>query len=89
MPVREDALELEPLATTYRNDPRFAVAYEQLVVQADDAAAVGPVLGPLREVRAVTAGAVAGIFAGSDVATALSAAAAQSNALIADYNARN
>lgn len=89
VPVREDALELEPLATTYREDPRFAVAYEQLVVQADETAGVGPVLGPLREVRGVTASAVAGIFAGEDVATALAAAAAQSNALIADYTARN
>ena len=46
-------------------------------------------LGPLREVRAVTAGAVAAIFGGADVATSLTEAAAQSNALIADYNARN
>ena len=46
-------------------------------------------LGPLREVRSVTAGAVAAIFGGADVASSLAAAATQSNALIADYNARN
>ena len=89
VPVRQDALELEPLATTYAEDPRFRVAYDQLAVAADDASAVGPVLGPLREVRSVTAGAVAAIFNGADVAASLAAAAAQSDALIADYNARN
>ena len=37
----------------------------------------------------MTAGAVAAIFNGADVASTLAAAAAQSNALIADYTARN
>ena len=46
-------------------------------------------LGPLREVRTITAQAVAQIFAGSDATSLLDAAAQQSNALIADYNARN
>jgi sn-glycerol 3-phosphate transport system substrate-binding protein len=89
VPVREDALELEPLARTYRSDPRFKVAYDQLVSGVDDLAAVGPVLGPLREVRSVTAGGVSAIFDGADVAATLADTAAQSNALIADYNARN
>ena len=53
VPIREDALELEPLATTYRSDPRFKVAYDQLLSGVDDLAAVGPVLGPLHEVRSV------------------------------------
>ena len=39
-------------------------------------------LGPLLEVRTVTAGAVAAIFGGADVATSLAGAAAQSDALI-------
>ena len=89
VPIREDALELDPVRTTYATDPRFRVAYEQLVAGEDDLASVGPVLGPLREVRSVTAGAVAAIFGGADVASSLAAAATQSNALIADYNARN
>jgi sn-glycerol 3-phosphate transport system substrate-binding protein len=89
VPIREDALELEPLATTYRSDPRFKVAYDQLLSGVDDFAAVGPVLGPLREVRAVTASAVAAIFDGADPASALADSAAQSDALIADYNTRN
>jgi sn-glycerol 3-phosphate transport system substrate-binding protein len=89
VPVRNDALALEPLATTYANDPRFKVAYDQLIAGEEGTASVGPVLGPLREVRSVTAGAVAAIFGGADVQTSLSSAAAQANALIADYAARN
>jgi sn-glycerol 3-phosphate transport system substrate-binding protein len=89
VPMREDALGLDPLAAKYRSDPRFKVAYDQLVAGKEDLAAVGPVLGPLREVRAVTAGGVAAIFNGADVASTLTDTAAQSDALIADYNARN
>ncbi|MET0579433.1 MAG: ABC transporter substrate-binding protein, partial [Ilumatobacteraceae bacterium] len=52
VPVRDDALDLEPLVTTYATDPRFRVAYDQLLAGDLDLASVGPVLGPLREVRA-------------------------------------
>jgi sn-glycerol 3-phosphate transport system substrate-binding protein len=89
VPVRDDALELDPLATTYVEDPRFRVAYDQLVGSPDDPALQGPILGPQRNVRIVTARAVAEILEGGDVATALSNAAEQANALIAEYNARN
>ena len=37
----------------------------------------------------MTASGVAAIFGGADVASTLAAAAQQSDALIADYNARN
>ena len=89
VPVRADALEVEPAATVYAEDPRFRVAYDQLIGSPDDLALQGPILGPQREVRTVTARAVADIFAGGDVQSALSGAAQQANALIADYNARN
>ncbi len=89
VPVRFDALTVEPLLTVYVSDPRFRVAYDQLVNSPDDVALQGPILGPQREVRSVTARAVAEILAGGDVQAALSAAAAQANALIADYNLRN
>jgi sn-glycerol 3-phosphate transport system substrate-binding protein len=88
-PVRADALEIEPALTKYANDPRFRVAYDQLIGSPDDPALQGPILGPQREVRTVTAGAVAEIFNGGDVQTALSAAAEQADLLIADYAARN
>lgn len=89
VPVRADALDVEPAATVYADDPRFRVAYDQLIGSPDDPALQGPILGPQREVRTVTARAVADIFAGADVAQSLAAAAEQANALIADYNARN
>ncbi len=89
VPVRTDALEVEPVASTYVDDPRFRVAYDQLVGSPDEPALQGPILGPQREVRVVTARAVAEILDGGDVQTALSKAAAQANSLIAEYNARN
>ncbi len=69
--------------------PRFKVGFDQLLAGSDDVLDLGLVLGPLREVRSITAGAVAAILGGADVATSLTEAATQSNALIADYNARN
>ena len=89
VPVRTDALTLDPLKTTLATDSRFAVAYEQLLASPDTPTSVGPIVGPLREVRTVTAQAVASIFAGADVATSLASAVAQADALIADYNSRN
>lgn len=88
-PVRPDALELEPLATTYRDDPRFRVPYDQLTAESDDPAANGPVLGPQREVRDATSQALAEVFGGADPATAIADAATKANALILSYNERN
>jgi sn-glycerol 3-phosphate transport system substrate-binding protein len=89
VPIRTDAIEVEPLATTYATDPRFKVAYDQLVSGSDDVSNNAPALGPLREVRAATARAVASIFNGADPATSLAEAATASDALIKSYNARN
>jgi sn-glycerol 3-phosphate transport system substrate-binding protein len=89
VPIRQDALDLEPLRSTYATDPRFKVAYDQLLAGKDDLSAVGPVIGPLPQVRAVTAGAVASIFGGADVQSSLTAAAQQSDALITQYNQLN
>jgi sn-glycerol 3-phosphate transport system substrate-binding protein len=89
VPVRTEALELEPVATTYAEDPRYRVAYDQLVGSPDEPALQGAILGPQRDVRVVTARAVAEILDGGDVQAALSNAAAQANALITEYNARN
>lgn len=89
VPVREGALELEPLKTTYATDPRFRVAYDQLLATAEDPSANGPILGPQREIRGVAARMIAEIFNGADVAATLTSAAAQANALLADYSARN
>jgi sn-glycerol 3-phosphate transport system substrate-binding protein len=89
IPVRTDALGLEPYKSTIAKDPRFAVAGTQLAASPDAPTSAGPVTGPLREVRTVLAKAVAAIFKGGDVKKALDAAASQAGGLIADYNARN
>jgi len=89
VPVRTDALELDPYKSTVAADPRFSVAYEQLLATPDAPTSAGPVMGPLREVRSVLATAIAAIFDGADVATTLDAAADQANGLISDYNIRN
>jgi len=89
VPIRQDALDMEPLTSTYANDPRFKVAYDQLLAGKDDLSAVGPVIGPLPQVRSTTAGAVASIFDGADVQASLTTAAQQSDALIAGYNQLN
>jgi len=89
IPVRSDALGLEPYKSTIAKDPRFAVAGAQLAASPDAPTSAGPVTGPLREVRTVLAKAVAAIFKGGDVKKALDAAASQADGLIADYNARN
>jgi sn-glycerol 3-phosphate transport system substrate-binding protein len=89
VPVRTDALELEPVKTTYATDPRFAVPFEQLLSGVNDDTANAPVLGPQREVRAETSRAMAAIFGGADPQTALTEAADASNLLITSYNDRN
>ncbi len=89
VPVRTDALGIEPLASTYADDPRFEVAFTQLTTGSDDDLANAPVLGPQREVRVETAGAMAAIFGGADPQTALTEAAEAANNLIASYNQRN
>ena len=80
VPMREDALEIEPAVSVYRDDPRYRVAYDQLVKTIDSPASLGPILGPQREIRSITANAVAEIFNGGDVQSALTNAAEQSNA---------
>jgi sn-glycerol 3-phosphate transport system substrate-binding protein len=89
VPMRSDALDIEPAVSVYRDDPRYRVAYDQLVKTPDSPASLGPILGPQREIRSITANAVAEIFNGGDVQSALTNAADQSNALLANYNANN
>ena len=89
IPIRQDALELDPIASRYDDDPRFEVAFTQLLASADDPSAAVPAIGPQREVRSVTADAIAAAYAGADVEQILADAAAAANALIDNYNARN
>jgi sn-glycerol 3-phosphate transport system substrate-binding protein len=86
VPVRESATELAPIKDVYTADPRFKVGYDQLLAAADTPVEAGPVLGPQREVRILTSNAVESILVGrADVAQTLSAAARQSDLLIANW----
>jgi hypothetical protein len=82
-------LDVDPYKSTVAKDPRFAVAYQQLKDTPAGPTSVGPLTGPLREVRTVLANSVAAIFGGADPKTSLDGAAQQANDLIAQYNARN
>ena len=88
-PVNKAAETLDPLKTTYATDSRFKVGFDQLMAAKDAPSSNGPIIGPLREVRTVVAQAVAAIFKGADVATALAEAETKANQLINDYNALN
>jgi sn-glycerol 3-phosphate transport system substrate-binding protein len=89
VPVRDDARDLDPYRSTLAGDPRFGVALDQLLSSPDALTSAGPVVGPLREIRAVLAIAVAAILDGADVQASLDDAATQANGLITDYNLRN
>jgi sn-glycerol 3-phosphate transport system substrate-binding protein len=89
VPVNEGAVELAPLADTFAADPRFRVAYDQLVAGVVNPATAGPVLGPLRQVRGEVAAALQAVLSGgADPADALAAAAEASDALLEDYATR-
>ncbi len=89
LPIVDEAIDLEPLATTYADDPRFRVAYTQLANSPDDLAHAGPQIGPHRQVRDEMAAALASIYNGADVESTLAAAADTSNALLQQYIALN
>ena len=86
---QRDAVDLAPLADTYTNDPRFRVPYDQLVTGETNEATAGPVLGPARQVRGVVATALQDVLSnGADPQEALSSAAEEADALLADYAQR-
>ena len=75
-----------PTPTTHAS----ASAYDQVNFTADDFTAVGPVLGPMRQVRQVTAADDGRhLRRRATSQDALTAAADQANLLIIDYNNRN
>ena len=86
VPIRQSAVELPPISDTYAADPRFKVAYDQLLAGEDTPAGAGPALGLQREIRVVMATATESIFGGADVASTLADAKAQADQILADYN---
>jgi sn-glycerol 3-phosphate transport system substrate-binding protein len=88
MPLRADAIDLEPAKTTFEGDPRYRVAYDSLTGSSATAGS-GPLMGPHRQVRAELANAIAAVVTGADVAASLEAAATLAEAYLSDYNANN
>jgi len=88
VPIRKSSLDMEPIKSLYASDPRYAVAYQQLVSGAVTPATAGPVLGPQSEVRQATSEAMQAIFGGADVKASLDTAAQKADAQIADYAKR-
>jgi sn-glycerol 3-phosphate transport system substrate-binding protein len=89
VPINEESPELPPLADTYATDPRFRPAFDQLLEGETTPATAGPVLGPAAEIRVVIARALQDVLSnGADPADALTAAAEEADALLADYAQR-
>lgn len=94
VPMRSDAVELDPVATLFEDDPRFRVSYDQLAAPTDSINAARPALGPQREVRQVLADLIATIYQDPSIDDAalqalLDEAVADANALIETYNRLN
>lgn len=85
VPIAAGAVDLEPLASVYDNDPRFRVAFDQLAASPIDAEHAGPVIGPHRQIRSATASALASIWDGADVQTTLTEAAAAAKAMLEQW----
>lgn len=88
-PSAQAAIDVDPLASTYAADPRFKVAYDQVLANVADAAYLGPIAGPMRELRIVSSHLIDAVLSGADVQTEVTAAARQADSIIADYNANN
>jgi sn-glycerol 3-phosphate transport system substrate-binding protein len=89
VPINNGALELDPLAATYTTDPRFQVAYDQLVTGETNEATAGPVLGPARQIRGIVAASLQQVLsAGADPQAALTDAADEADQQLDDYATR-
>ena len=88
IPIRTDAATLEPISTTWAQNPLYRIAFDQLQRGTDNAASAGPVIGAMEPVRDAVVNAEQSIFQGSDPTAALNGAAATANAAITDYESR-
>lgn len=89
IPVRTDALDVEPVKSVYVDDPRFRVAFDQLTGDISTLSGIGPALGPMRQVREITATMMEEIYNGVPVPEALDKAESTANLFIIDYANRN
>ena len=94
VPMRTDAVELDPIASLFESDPRFQVSYDQVSAPVGSINAARPALGPQREVRQVMANLIATIYQDPSIDDAalqalLDAAVEEANSLISTYNRLN
>jgi len=92
VPMRSDAVDLDPIASLFDDDPRFRVSYDQLAAPTDSPFSARPALGPQREVRQEIVDAVSRLYAdpeGADAAALLSDVVDTANTLIRNYNDLN
>ncbi|MEL6890947.1 MAG: extracellular solute-binding protein [Actinomycetota bacterium] len=92
VPMRSEALDLDPIATLFAEDPRYRVAYDQVSAPLGSIESSRAALGPQREVRQVIADMIATVYAdpaNADLAALLADAEADANQLIETYNALN
>jgi sn-glycerol 3-phosphate transport system substrate-binding protein len=89
IPLRTSAAKSPSIQALWAKTPGFSVAYTQLTKGTQDYATAGAVIGPFEDVNGAIANAEASIFV-KNVApkTALNAAVAASNGIIAAYNKR-
>jgi sn-glycerol 3-phosphate transport system substrate-binding protein len=91
VPIRTDALDLDPIKSLYEDDPRFRVSFDQLAAPVTDPSQTRPALGPQREVRQVIADMIAAVYddPSADLRQLLDDAESTSNSLIRNYNELN
>lgn len=91
VPMRTDALDLDPIKSLYEDDPRFRVSFDQLAAPVTDPSQTRPALGPQREVRQVVADMIAAVYndPSADLQQLLDDAESTANSLIRNYNELN
>jgi sn-glycerol 3-phosphate transport system substrate-binding protein len=89
VPIRQSAIELEPIVKRWAEVPGFRVAYDQLLAGENNEATAGPVIGDYTGVRKAVSDALqAMVTQGVPPQQALDRAAKGANEAIEEYNAR-
>jgi sn-glycerol 3-phosphate transport system substrate-binding protein len=89
LPVRHSAYDLPAAQSVMEEYPHFRVPVELVLETPSTQESLGPLLGPIRDVREVVATAIEETVVGSkDPIEAIDDAAAEANDIIEDYNRR-
>ncbi len=89
LPIRRSAVELPAIQQLWSKLPEFKTAYDELLVGGTGVASSGPVIGAYGQVRNAIAGGMEAMWVGGATPqAALTQAASNADAAIADYNSR-